>query len=90
MKGKAFYSRINRTLNLWKRIEAVITALTRNQVARKGSWVRIPPLPLKMPPKVIFRRHLSAYQVVNILTQKQKFRRYEQAAERIANIIVFS
>ena len=28
-----------------KRIEVVITALTRNQVARKGSWVRIPPLP---------------------------------------------
>ena len=30
-----------------KRIEVVITALTRNQVARKGSWVRIPPLPPK-------------------------------------------
>ena len=28
-----------------KRIEVVITGLTRNQVARKGSWVRIPPLP---------------------------------------------
>ena len=28
-----------------KRIEVVITALTRNQVACKGSWVRIPPLP---------------------------------------------
>ena len=28
----------------------VITALTRNQVARKGSWVRIPPPPpLKNP-----------------------------------------
>ncbi len=26
-------------------IEVVITALTRNQVARKGSWVRIPPAP---------------------------------------------
>ena len=32
---------------IWKRIEVVITALTRNQVARKGSWVRIPPLPPK-------------------------------------------
>ena len=30
-----------------KRIEVVITGLTRNQVARKGSWVRIPPLPPK-------------------------------------------
>ena len=26
-------------------IEVVITALTRNQVVRKGSWVRIPPAP---------------------------------------------
>ena len=26
-------------------IEVVITALTRNQVVRKGSWVRIPPCP---------------------------------------------
>ena len=33
---------------IWKRIEVVITGLTRNQVVRKGSWVRIPPLP---PPK---------------------------------------
>ena len=30
---------------IWKRIEVVITGLTRNQVVRKGSWVRIPPLP---------------------------------------------
>lgn len=30
---------------LRKRIEVVITGLTRNQVVRKGSWVRIPPLP---------------------------------------------
>jgi hypothetical protein len=29
----------------WKRIEVVITGLTRNQVDRKVSWVRIPPLP---------------------------------------------
>ena len=28
-----------------KRIEVVITSLTRNQVVRKGTWVRIPPLP---------------------------------------------
>ena len=28
----------------------VITALTRNQVARKGSWVRIPPAPPKKTP----------------------------------------
>ena len=28
-----------------KRIEVVITGLTRNQVAFTGSWVRIPPLP---------------------------------------------
>ena len=42
-----------------KRIEAVITALTRNQVARKGSWVRIPPLPLnKCRRKKVFRRRL--------------------------------
>ena len=27
----------------------VITALTRNQVARKGSWVRIPPPPVDKP-----------------------------------------
>ena len=30
---------------IWKRIEVVITGLTRTQVVRKGSWVRIPPLP---------------------------------------------
>ena len=35
----------------------VITALTRNQVARKGSWVRIPPAPpaQKFPPPFRFR-----------------------------------
>ncbi len=30
-----------------KRIEVVITGLTRNQFAGNGTWVRIPPLPLK-------------------------------------------
>ena len=30
---------------IWKRIEVVITGLTRNQVVLTGSWVRIPPLP---------------------------------------------
>ena len=30
---------------IWKRIEVVITALTRNQVYGNVSWVRIPPLP---------------------------------------------
>ena len=34
-------------MRIWKRIEVVITGLTRNQVVRKGSWVRIPPLPPK-------------------------------------------
>lgn len=29
----------------WKRIEVVITSRTRNAVVRKGTWVRIPPLP---------------------------------------------
>jgi hypothetical protein len=33
------------TVKIWKRIEVVITGLTRNQVAFTGSWVRIPPLP---------------------------------------------
>ena len=32
-----------------KSIEVVITALTRNQVYRNVSWVRIPPLPPKIP-----------------------------------------
>ena len=32
-------------LVLWRGIEAVITGLTRNQFARKGTWVRIPPSP---------------------------------------------
>ena len=27
----------------WRRIEVVATSLTRNQVVRKGTWVRIPP-----------------------------------------------
>ena len=30
---------------IWKRIEVVITGLTRNQVDGNVSWVRIPPLP---------------------------------------------
>lgn len=29
----------------WSSIEVVITSLTRNQVVRKGPWVRIPPAP---------------------------------------------
>ena len=29
----------------WRRIEVVITGLTRNQVVLTGSWVRIPPSP---------------------------------------------
>ena len=32
---------------MWKRIEVVITGLTRNQLYRKVPWVRIPPLPPK-------------------------------------------
>lgn len=32
-------------LSIWRRIEVVITALTRNQVVLTGSWVRIPPSP---------------------------------------------
>ena len=30
---------------LWRRIEVVITGLTRNQFAGNGTWVRIPPSP---------------------------------------------
>lgn len=30
---------------VWRRIEVVVTSLTRNQVVRKGTWVRIPPSP---------------------------------------------
>ena len=36
-----------RKMIIWKRIEVVITGLTRNQVVLTGSWVRIPPLPPK-------------------------------------------
>ena len=38
------------SLTTRKRIEVVITALTRNQVYRKVSWVRIPPLPPSKKP----------------------------------------
>ena len=31
----------------WRRIEVVITGLTRNQFAGNGTWVRIPPSPPK-------------------------------------------
>ena len=37
-----------------KRIEVVITGLTRNQVAFTGSWVRIPPLPPKRRVKLLW------------------------------------
>ena len=40
---------ISHQLILWRRIEAVITSLTRNQVVRKGTWVRIPPSPPANP-----------------------------------------
>lgn len=30
---------------VWRRIEVVVTSLTRNQVVRKGTWVRIPHSP---------------------------------------------
>lgn len=33
----------------WKRIEVVVTSCTRNAVVRKGTWVRIPPLPPSKP-----------------------------------------
>lgn len=33
---------------VWRRIEVVVTSLTRNQVVRKGTWVRIPPSPPKV------------------------------------------
>ena len=32
---------------IWRRIEVVITGLTRNQFAGNGTWVRIPPSPPK-------------------------------------------
>ena len=43
-----FFAKNIRKMAGWhirKRIEVVITGLTRNQVAFTGSWVRIPPLP---------------------------------------------
>lgn len=39
---------------IWRRIEVVVTSLTRNQVVRKGTWVRIPPLPPEKPQKRLF------------------------------------
>ncbi len=33
----------------WRSIEVVITGLTRNQLGRKPTWVRIPPSPPKKP-----------------------------------------
>lgn len=33
------------TTNIWRCIEEAVTSLTRNQVIRKGTWVRIPPSP---------------------------------------------
>ena len=35
----------NKGHKTWRRIEVVVTSLTRNQVVRKGTWVRIPPSP---------------------------------------------
>ena len=39
---------------IWKRIEVVVTSRTRNAVVRKGTWVRIPPLPPEKPQKRLF------------------------------------
>ena len=44
--------------HIWRRIEVVITGLTRNQFAGNGTWVRIPPSPPKRkhtPSGVCFR-----------------------------------
>ena len=43
-------------------IEVVITGLTRNQVARKGSWVRIPP----PPPKVLKAHAFRTFSCRNV------------------------
>ena len=40
-RGHSDYNKIV----VWKRIEVVATSRTRNAVVRKGTWVRIPPLP---------------------------------------------
>ena len=40
-----FFSRIAYNSNVWRRIEVVITGLTRNQFALTGTWVRIPSSP---------------------------------------------
>lgn len=34
---------------MWRRIEEVITGLTRNQFAFRGTRVRIPPSPFRIP-----------------------------------------
>ena len=47
----AIINELNKISFFWKRIEVVITSLTRNQVVRKGTWVRITPLPLKKAAK---------------------------------------
>ena len=48
-------------INVRKRIEVVITALTRNQVVLTGSWVRIPPLP---PENDRFRRESVVFSYI--------------------------
>ena len=37
----------NNKVHIWRRIEVVITGLTRNQFAGNRTWVRIPPSPPK-------------------------------------------
>ena len=39
------YDTIRIRIAAWKSIEVVVTSCTRNAVVRKGTWVRIPPLP---------------------------------------------
>ena len=49
LKINAAGARVSLADGLRSGIEVVITGLTRNQVARKGSWVRIPPAPPRAP-----------------------------------------
>jgi tRNA(adenine34) deaminase len=41
----SLYNLLEDTRFIWRGIEVVITGLTRNQFARKRTWVRIPPSP---------------------------------------------
>ena len=59
-KSCIIFKKLNKFI-VWSGIEVVVTSLTRNQVVRKGTWVRIPPSPPNQTPSIDKRNFVSRW-----------------------------